>query len=335
MQVCVVGAGYWGPNLARNLLIQEEVERVFVCDIDESRLEKIKKLFPMIETETDFSKILQNREIEAVAIATPVSSHYTLAKQALEADKHLLVEKPMTSSSAEAIELISIAKERDLILMVDHTFIYTSAVAKMKELVDSGIVGDISYFDSTRINLGLFQHDVNVVWDLAPHDLSIMLHLMRERPVAVLATGIDHLGSGLEDIAYITLFFEENCMAHFHLSWMSPVKVRKTILGGTKKMIVYDDMEPDEKIKVYDKGIDIKTQEEINHAQVQYRIGDVHIPVVENSEALYSEMKHFIECIRSGTKPKTDGEYGLWVVKILEAAERSIKENRKIDLVNS
>ena len=332
MEVCVVGAGYWGPNLARNFLIQDTVTKVHVCDLAMDRLTAIQKTFPMMEIEQDYKKILKNIDITIVAIATPVSSHFSLAKQALLAGKHVLVEKPMTATSAQAQELMDIAQEKGLVLMVDHTFIYTSAVEKMKELVDDGTIGDISYFDSTRINLGLFQHDVNVVWDLAPHDLSIMLHLMKERPIAVLATGIDHLDNGLEDIAYITLFFEENTMAHFHLSWMSPVKVRKTIVGGTRKMLVYDDMEPDEKIKVYAKGIDITTKEEIEHAQVQYRIGDVHVPVLENKEALYNEMNHFIDCVQNGTTPRTGAEYGLWVVRVLEAAEQSIKENKKVFL---
>jgi len=332
MEVCVVGAGYWGPNLARNFLIQDAVNKVHVCDLDRGRLEAIRKKFPMMETTQEYHEILNNINITAVAIATPVSSHFNLAKQALLAGKHVLVEKPMTATSAQARELMEIAKDKGLVLMVDHTFIYTSAVEKMKALVDDGTIGEITYFDSTRINLGLFQHDVNVVWDLAPHDLSIMLHLMKARPTAVLATGIDHLDNGLEDIAYITLFFEENTMAHFHLSWMSPVKVRKTIVGGTRKMMVYDDMEPDEKVKVYAKGIDITTKEEIDHALVQYRIGDVHIPVLENKEALYNEMSHFIDCIQNGTAPRTGAEYGLWVVRVLEAAERSIKENRKVSL---
>lgn len=332
MQICVVGVGYWGPNLVRNFLRQRSVEQVFVCDLDTDKLNNIQNIFPMLKIETDYANILQNDDIDAVAIATPVSSHYILAKQALESGKHVLLEKPMTSSSAEAKELISIAREKNLTLMVDHTFIYTSAVEKMKELVDDGVIGDVIYFDSTRINLGLFQHDLNVVWDLAPHDLSIMLHLMKERPVAVQATGIDHLQNGLEDIAYITLFFEENTIAHFHLSWVSPVKVRKTIVGGSKKMIVYDDMEPDEKVKVYEKGINITTKEDIDQASVQYRIGDVNIPVLENKEALYSEMSHFVECIQTGVEPRTTGESGLWVVKVLEAAEKSIKDGQKVFL---
>lgn len=332
MQICVVGVGYWGPNLVRNFLRQRSVEQVFVCDLDTDKLNNIQNIFPMLKIETDYANILQNDDIDAVAIATPVSSHYILAKQALESGKHVLLEKPMTSSSAEAKELISTAREKNLTLMVDHTFIYTSAVEKMKELVDDGVIGDVIYFDSTRINLGLFQHDLNVVWDLAPHDLSIMLHLMKERAIAVQATGIDHLQNGLEDIAYITLFFEENTIAHFHLSWVSPVKVRKTIVGGSKKMIVYDDMEPDEKVKVYEKGINITTKEDIDQASVQYRIGDVNIPVLENKEALYSEMSHFVECIQTGAEPRTTGESGLWVVKVLEAAEKSIKDGQKVFL---
>ena len=332
MKVCVVGAGYWGPNLIRNFLFHDAISEVFVCDIDREKLDQIQRKFPMLHTEPEYAAILDNPEIEVVAIATPVSSHYTLAKQALLSGKHVLVEKPMTTTSAQAQELIDIAKAKALVLMVDHTFIYTAAVEKMHEIVSSGEIGTVTYFDSTRINLGLFQHDSNVVWDLAPHDLSIMLHLIPYRPVAVLASGIDHLGNGYEDIAYLTLFFAENLIAHIHLSWISPVKVRKTMIGGSKKMVIYDDMLTDEKLKVYDKGIEISTKAEIAHAQVQYRIGDLCSPMLENQEALQVEIDHLIRCIREGEMPRTGGEYGLWVVKILEAAEKSIKTASKVDL---
>jgi len=330
MKVCVVGAGYWGPNLIRNFLFHDAISEVFVCDIDREKLAQIQRKFPMLHTEPEYAAILDNPEIEVVAIATPVSSHYTLAKQALLSGKHVLVEKPMTTTSAQAQELIDIAKARALVLMVDHTFIYTAAVKKMHEIVSSGEIGTVTYFDSTRINLGLFQHDSNVVWDLAPHDLSIMLHLIPYRPVAVLASGIDHLGNGYEDIAYLTLFFAENLIAHIHLSWISPVKVRKTMIGGSKKMVIYDDMLTDEKLKVYDKGIEVSTKAEIAHAQVQYRIGDLCSPMLENQEALQVEIDHLIRCIREGETPRTGGEYGLWVVKILEAAEKSIKTASKM-----
>jgi len=330
MKVCVVGAGYWGPNLIRNFLFHDAISEVFVCDIDREKLDQIQRKFPMLHTEPEYAAILDNPEIEVVAIATPVSSHYTLAKQALLSGKHVLVEKPMTTTSAQAQELIDIAKAKALVLMVDHTFIYTAAVEKMHEIVSSGEIGTVTYFDSTRINLGLFQHDSNVVWDLAPHDLSIMLHLIPYRPVAVLASGIDHLGNGYEDIAYLTLFFAENLIAHIHLSWISPVKVRKTMIGGSKKMVIYDDMLTDEKLKVYDKGIEISTKAEIAHAQVQYRIGDLCSPMLENQEALQVEIDHLIRCIREGETPRTGGEYGLWVVKILEAAEKSIKTASKV-----
>jgi len=332
MQICVVGVGYWGPNLVRNLLRQKAVDRVFVCDLDMDKLTKIQEAYPTVEIEPEYSKILQNSDIDAIAIATPTSSHYALAKLALESDKHLLLEKPMTSSSAEAQELIDIAHHRGLTFMLDHTLIYTGAVEKMRELLDDGTIGDITYFDSTRINLGLFRHDQNVVWDLAPHDLSIMLYLMRERPIAVLATGIDHLNNGREDIAYITLYFAENTIAHFHLSWISPIKVRKIIVGGSKKMMVYDDVESDEKIKVYDKGIELITREDIDDPSIEYRTGDTHTPALENKEALYTEMAHFIECIQTGTESKTSAKSGLWIIKVLEATQSSIKSGKKVFL---
>ncbi len=332
MQICVVGVGYWGPNLVRNFLFQDVVGSVYVCDTDQKRLSAIQKTFPMVKVEQQYERILENKEIDAIVVATPVSTHYMLAKKALLHGKHLLLEKPMTSNAVEAEELIEIAKERGLTLMVDHTFIYTSAVEKIKEIVSSGTMGEITYFDSTRINLGLFQHDTNVAWDLAPHDLSIMLHLIPYRPIAVMATGIDHLQNGLEDMVYMTLFFKENMIAHFSLSWVSPVKVRRTMIGCTKKMIVYDDMLNDEKIKVYDKGIDVGSKEQMEHALIQYRIGDAYSPALENREALSVEAAHFISCIQEGGTPITSGEHGLWVVKILEAVEQSIAECRKVYL---
>ncbi|MCO4782546.1 MAG: Gfo/Idh/MocA family oxidoreductase [Candidatus Cloacimonetes bacterium] len=332
MNVCIIGVGYWGPNLVRNFLSCSLVDLVYCYDKDSEKLNSIKQKFPSVVLINSWDELLDDKSITAVAIATPVSTHYDLAKQCLLADKHVLLEKPMAHSYQEAIELTELAKSKQLILLIDHIFIYTSAVQKMKELVNSGEIGEINYFDSTRINLGLFQHDVNVIWDLAPHDLSIMLYLMDKHPVAVFATGVDHLNNGLEDIAYLTLYFEDKTIAHFHLSWISPVKVRKMIVGGSKKMIVYDDMMSDEKIKIYDKGFDVLDEEVKNECLVQYRIGDIHVPTLLNSEALTIEVNHFIDCCVNGSQPMTCGAQGALVVKILEAAQESIKVNQKVSL---
>ncbi|PCJ19109.1 MAG: oxidoreductase [Candidatus Cloacimonadota bacterium] len=332
MNICVIGAGYWGPNLIRNFLKNKQVDTVYCFDNDLKKQKEIQSKFSNVVIIQSLDDVLKNDKIDAVAIATPVSSHYDLAKQSLLAKKHVLLEKPMTADYKQAIELVDLAKSLDLILLVDHVFIYTSAVQKMKSLVDQGELGQITYFDSTRINLGLFQHDVNVIWDLAPHDISIMLHLMGEEPIAVFATGVDHLDNGLEDIAYLTLYFENKTIAHFHLSWISPVKVRKMIVGGTKKMIVYDDMESDEKIKIYDKGFDIRDEDSKNESLVQYRIGDIYVPTLLNSEALSLEIDHFVDCCLNHLEPITSGKQGAQVVRILEAAQASIKQNKKVYL---
>jgi len=333
MKVCVVGLGYWGPNLVRNLLALEEIEEVVCVDKDSSKLKRAKQLFPSAVLTQDYKSVLEDANVQAVAIATPVESHFQLAMEALDHGKHVFVEKPMTRTSQQAYDLVRKAREANLVLMVDHTFIFTSAVEKMAEVIGGGGVGDVLYFDSVRINLGLFQSDVNVIWDLAPHDLSIMLHLMKERPKSVLARGLDHFQQGMENMAYLTLGFEEKIMANFHLSWLSPVKVRKIILGGSRKMIVYDDMESNEKVKIFDKGVEQSTEEEArNQVRVQYRTGDIHVPALENKEALSGELKHFLECIEKSEKPLSDGEEGLWVVKILEAADESLRTGKTVEL---
>lgn len=330
MKAAVIGVGYWGPNLIRNFLAHDEIENVIACDKDAGRLEKMRRQFHGIEIAEDYRSVIERNDVEIVVIATPVSSHFEIAKAALLTDKHCFVEKPITASVTEAEELSKIADERGLTLFVDHTFIYTGAVKKMKEVITSGRLGEIYYFDSVRINLGLFQHDVNVIWDLAPHDLSIMDHLIDKRPVSVSAVGACHVGNGLEDIAYLTLFFEDNLIAHFHVNWLAPMKIRKTLIGGTKSMIVFDDTEASEKLKIYDKGIDVTTREGVYDTLVQYRTGDMLSPKIDQQEALAVGTRHFLDCIRDKTKPLTDGQSGINVVRILEASEYSIKNQGKL-----
>jgi len=326
MKVGVIGLGYWGPNLVRNFLATPGVEKVYGCDLDEKRLAFIKSRFPAVELTKDTDFVLKASEIDAVAIATPVATHYPLARKAIENGKHVLVEKPLTASVKEAEDLVNLAERNKKVLMVDHTFIYTGAVRKIKELIDNGDIGEIYYFDSVRINLGLFQHDVNVIWDLATHDVSIMDFVINSKPVSVAAFGTSHY-NGIEDIAYITVNFDNGIIAHFHVSWLAPVKVRRILISGTKKMIVYDDTEPSEKVKIYDKGVVVTSQEGIHRLLIQYRSGDMYAPKLDDTEALSLVCKDFVESILEGRSPITDGYAGLKVVKILESAEKSIKKN--------
>ncbi|HEV7698681.1 MAG TPA: Gfo/Idh/MocA family oxidoreductase [Pyrinomonadaceae bacterium] len=324
MKVAVIGAGYWGPNLIRNFLSLDEVDGVVACDVDETRLARMRKAFYGIETSASANEAIDRPDVDIVVIATPVSTHYELAKRALTAGKHCFIEKPMTASSREAEELIELADTKNLKLFVDHTFIYTGAVRKMKEMITSDRLGELYYFDSVRVNLGLFQHDVNVIWDLAPHDLSIADYLLEKRPLAVSAVGTCHVGNGLEDIAYLTLQFENNLIAHFHVNWLAPMKIRRTLIGGTKSMIVYDDTEASEKVKVYNKGIDVTTREGVYDTLVQYRTGDMLSPKLDQTEALAEATRHFIDCILNDKTPITDGLAGLNVVRVLEASGESI-----------
>lgn len=325
LKVAVIGYGYWGPNLVRNFVETPSAEVVMVADINEGNLKRVNSRYPAIQTTTSVDDIFASTEIQAVIIATPVDTHYKLALQALQSGKHVMVEKPMASSSKEAQHLIDEAKERNLVLMVDHTFVYTGAVRKIADLVRDGELGDVLYYDSTRINLGLFQHDVNVIWDLAVHDLSIIEYVLNKEPRAVSATGISHVEGQPENIAYLTIYYDDNLIAHVNVNWLAPVKVRRTLIGGSKKMIVYDALEPIETIKIYDKGIDIKSTEDIYRTLISYRTGDMYSPKIEATEALQLEAKHFIDCIENGTTPETDGAAGLRVVKILEAASQSIQ----------
>jgi predicted dehydrogenase len=325
MNVAVIGAGYWGPNLVRNFLGNKKIQKVFVCDLNKQRLEFISKKFTEVGLIRDYEEIIKNKSIDIVAISTPVATHYQFAKSALEAGKHVWVEKPFTSNSDQAKELIDLAVKNDLNIFVDHTFIYTGSVMKMKEVIDKNELGDILYFDSVRINLGLFQTDVNVIWDLAPHDISIMFYLLNNKAKSVSANGIANYYNH-ENIAHISVYFENNCFAHFHVNWTSPVKIRKMIAGGTRKMLVFDDMENFEKIKIYDSGIELKEKLGIYDALVQYRIGDMYSPKVNQTEALTLGVEEFINSILEKRSPITNGEDGLKVVEILEAAEKSIKQ---------
>lgn len=329
MKIGIIGLGYWGPNLVRNFLANHDVKEVIGCDTRKERLQFIKERFPAAKLITDCRELLDS-DVDVVVIATPVDTHFKFAKKALEAGKHIWVEKPFTSSVAEAEELIEIADRKNLKIFVDHTFIYNGAVRKMRELVDNDVLGNIIYFDSERINLGLFQRDVNVVWDLAPHDLSIMNYILQNHQVKALsANGIANF-NGKENLAHLCIYFEDNCFAHFHINWVSPVKIRRMIVGGDKKMLVYDDMENFEKIKVYDSGVDFKTQESIHEALVQYRIGDMFSPKVNQTEALALGVTEFISSINEDRQPITSGRNGLDVVRLLEASDKSIKNMGKI-----
>jgi predicted dehydrogenase len=328
LSVGVLGCGYWGPNLIRNFYENEQVELKYVCDLLPDKLAKIARRYPNVKTTVHYQELLDDQALDAIVIATPIASHFRLAQQALFANKHVLVEKPMCVTSAEGEILVELAARNKRTLMVDHTFAYHGAVKRIKEIIDRGELGDILYFDSVRINLGLFQSDVNVISDLAPHDLSIMDHLLGQFPKTVHATGACHAGNGIEDIAYITLTFENNLIAHFNVSWLSPVKMRQMLIGGTKKMIAYDDLTPLEKIRVYDKGISIAEPQAYNTGYmnlVKYRIGDMNSPVYDLTEALQTEVAHFVDCALNGKEPLTDGRSGLRIVRILEAANTSLK----------
>lgn len=325
INIAVVGFGYWGPNLVRNLQECENTRVVACCDRMPERLMQVKAKYPSIETFSDVDAILKSPLIDAVVIATPVATHYEFARKAFENGKHVLVEKPVTASVAEAEKLVEISKKNGLTFMVDHTFIYTGAVRKIKEIIDQGSLGDLYYIDAVRINLGLIQRDVNVLWDLAPHDIAILDHLVKEKPASLCANGACHTGNGHENIAYLTVYFASGLIAHFHTNWLSPVKVRTMLIGGSKKTIHYDDMEMSEKVKMYDKGVDVTTPEGVRDVLVSYRLGDMWAPRLDTNEALRLVAAEFVGCIESGRTPLTDGISGLNVVRILEASEMSIK----------
>lgn len=327
----VIGYGYWGPNIVRNFSSANGSQVTMVCDMNAQTLKnKVKKTYPHVKTTTVPDELIQDPEVDAVAIVTPVFTHFELGKKALEAGKSIFVEKPFTYTAAEAEQLINLAEKKNLKIMVDHTFLYTGAVRKIKQLIDEGVLGNLYYFDSMRVNLGLFQHDVNVVWDLAPHDIAIMDYVIGLKPEAVIATGAGHFGRDLEDIAYLTFYYPKNIIAHINVNWISPVKVRTTLIGGEKKMLVWNDLEPDEKIKVYDKGVQVRTKEGQYNLLVNYRSGDMWAPKVEATEALKLMAEKFVDYVENGGTCINDGKAGLSNVKMLEASSKSLGNKGKM-----
>jgi predicted dehydrogenase len=321
----IIGYGYWGPNIVRNFHAQQGSRVVAVCDNSSNALKRVQQSYPGIVVTSDTGDLLNSPDIDAIAVVTPVWTHYELTKAALQNGKHVFVEKPFTCTSAQAEELIELADRKKLKIMVDHTFLFTGAVRRIEELINDGTLGNLYYYDSTRVNLGLLQHDVNVIWDLAPHDLSIMSHLIKEKPEAVVATGEQHV-NGLVDIAFLTIYYPGNIIGHVNVNWLSPVKVRTTLIGGEKKMLVWNDIEADEKIKVYDRGVAIASGEARYQTLVSYRTGDMWAPRVEQVEALKVEAAYFVDCIRNDKTPFNDGVAGLSVVRMLEAADRSLQQ---------
>ncbi len=329
IRIGVIGYGYWGPNIVRNLHGLEKARVVAVCDKDAGALRRVKQAYPSLEVTSESSELLKSSQIDAVAVVTPVRTHFELAKAALENEKHVFVEKPFTCTGEQAEELIELADKKNLKIMVDHTFLFTGAVQKIRQLVEGGVLGNLYYYDSMRVNLGLFQHDVSVLWDLAPHDLSIMDYLIQKKPEAIIATGERHL-NGHVDVAFITVYFPGNTIAHINVNWLSPVKVRTTLIGGEKKMLVWNDLEADEKIKVYDKGVQMTNEQGVYELLVSYRSGDMWAPKVEQSEALRTELGYFVDCILNNKTPFNDGQAGLKVVRMLQAADQSLKHRGKM-----
>jgi predicted dehydrogenase len=326
IRIGVIGYGYWGPNLVRNFMDTREATVAAVSDLSTERLGEVQRRFPGVKTTTDYRELLRDPDIDAIAVATPVATHYELGLAALTAGKHLWLEKPMTETSVQAQRLIDEAERRQLVLLVDHTFIYTGAVRKMAELMRSGELGRIYYYDSIRVNLGLFQRDVSVISDLAVHDFSLLDHLLGEQPVAVSASGTNHFPGTPENLAYVTLFYESGTIAHANVSWLAPVKVRQILVGGSKKMITYDDLEPSEKVKIYDKGVSFTDDpQKIHEMRVGYRTGDMWAPKLAMTEALRVEGDHFADCIQNGKTPQTDGHLGHRVVRLIELANASMR----------
>ena len=330
MNFGVIGYGYWGPNIVRNLVNLEGSHVVGIAEISANARARAQKAYPGIKVIADSNELITSTETDAIAVISPVWTHYELTKAALLNGKHVFVEKPFTSNVAQAEELINLAQKKNLRIMVDHTFLFTGAVRKISQLLDEGALGNLYYYDSTRVNLGLFQHDVNVLWDLAPHDLSIMDHLLKKRPEAIVATGQGHL-NGHEDVAFMTLYFPEKVIAHINVNWLSPVKVRTTLIGGEKRMLVWNDLEADEKLKIYDKGVRITNREGVYDLLVSYRSGDMWAPQLEQVEALRQELAYFVECVTKNEEPFNNGCAGLRVVQMLERGTESL--NKKGALV--
>jgi predicted dehydrogenase len=330
MKIAVIGCGYWGPNLVRNYVQSNKVQELFCCDLDSKRLARMKNLYPSVTILTDYRELFDIPDLDGVAIATPVASHHPIARDFLSRDKHVYIEKPVTHSYETALELVNLAEERRRVLMVGHTFEYTAAVNKIKEIVESGELGKILYISCTRVNLGLFQSDINVVWDLAPHDISIILYIMGETPVSVNSQGKAHFKPGIEDVATTTLNYRNGIIAFIHNSWLDPNKIRRTTIVGSRKMLVYDDIENQEKIKIYDKGVEVPPYyDTFADFQFSYRYGDIYSPRIDDYEPLRKVCDHFLDCVREGKIPHTDGYNGLRVVSILEAASKSLKQSGK------
>ena len=327
INVGLIGFGYWGPNLARNFNLNPDIELAAICDFSNDRLETAGKYYPQVNLYKDINEFYNDTALDAIAIATPVATHFKLAKKALMTGRHVWLEKPMTETVPQAEELIELAKQKKRVLLVDHTFVYTGAVRKIKEVIDKGELGDLVYYDSTRVNLGLFQQDVSVIWDLAPHDISIMDYLMPFKKIEVSATGSHYYGNEIVPKSLVTVYMENNTIAHINVSWVSPVKIRQTLIGGSAKMILYDDNQPSEKVKIYDKRVELgHTMEELYRLKVQYRVGDMYAPKLDDQEALGLETSHFVDCLMNGKKPLTDGKAGLEVVKVMVASEVSLKK---------
>ena len=329
LRVGVIGYGYWGPNIVRNFQGHEKADVVAVCDKNPKSLSRVRRSHPEVPVTSDQMEVLTSTQVDVVAVVTPVWTHFELAKLALENGKHVFVEKPFTSTTAQAEQLIELAERKNLKIMVDHTFLFTGAVKRIKQFVDDGTLGALYYYDSTRVNLGLFQHDCNVIWDLAPHDLSIMDHLIASQPEAIVATGANHL-NGHADVAFLTIYYPNNLIAHINVTWLSPVKVRTTLLGGEKKMLVWNDLEADEKVKLYDRGVQMMSGEAVYQQLVSYRTGDMWSPNIEQIEALKVEASYFIDCIRNDKRPFNDGRAGLRIVRMLEAADESLRHKGKV-----
>jgi len=328
MNIAILGYGYWGPNLVRNFL-SLDVTLQYIVDTNPKRLELAKHQYPHINITNDIGLVLNDTSVDAIVIALPVRFHYEIAKKALLAGKNVLIEKPMTDSPVKSQQLIEIAEKTHKILMVDHTFLYTGAVQKICNLIITDKLGSLRYFDSVRINLGLFQSDVNVLWDLAPHDISILCYIFKEKPISLIATGVSHTENKIENIAYLTLYYQSDFIAHVNVSWVSPVKVRRLLIGGDKRMIVYDDIEPTEKVKVYDSSYVVTSYEEQNKLKVDYRTGDILIPKLDTTEALKNMAEDFCKAISDGSQPVSNYSIGSDVVKILSAAETSINSHGK------
>jgi predicted dehydrogenase len=325
--VGIVGCGYWGPNLIRNFSALEDCEVRAICDSDPARLAPLQRLYPAVAPYSRFDELLVDRSVDAVAVSTPVGSHYALASAALAAGKHVLVEKPLTDSTRTSQLLVDEARAKGLVLQVDHTYVYSGAVQKIRSVIDGEELGDLLYIDCVRINLGLFQSDVNVVWDLAPHDVSIITFLVNRKPEWVSAIGSTHYGP-LENQAYVTIKYSSSLLAHLHVNWLAPVKLRSTVIGGSKKMIVYDDLEPSEKLRIYEKGVTVNSDRaDRARALVDYRLGDMSAPYIDKFEPLANVCRDFVDCVRQGTVPVSDGQAGVDVVQVLEAAQESIQKD--------